>query len=704
MALDPQYVLAGDLEGIFVNKDTGLPLSNGYIKFWEDDNRTNPKPVYELSGAPPNYTYTALPNPLMLSASGTPLDNDGNNVVIYYFPYVAGTTTVQNYFIQVYSSDNVLQFSRQAWPNETQAVNPAAPSFQPINQLTNPQFTYINFGPSNSLTVTTAGSGNTTTSIAPGWDLVLNCSAATSVTLTRTALSAGSGYPKNPPYVLNISPGANINTLSLVQTLNQNPNIFAPIDSSDTAGWLSSSVTLQAGSQLSIYYSTPSQTPKQILTANNTSGIASEFVGSTQLDPVGSAAAGTSASIIVQLSPTAATALTSLQIVSTPSEQTVAYQQVTANRELDQMFNYYNQPLQYKPIPSYLIGWDFALNPAQFLGDSVPARTISTNNCQYVWDQTILFSSANTGAAVSRATSGALTVTATNTTQFAIIQYLPQSAARKILNDYMSVNVSAATAKSGGLVGTVSLWYTTGALASASANTSLVSSLDANGFPTCIGWSLVGRGGLGNAQFTVGSPPSGGFNNYGFNGWSTGSGTAANTATYFAIVVGFASLTAAESIDIASVSLVPGNIATVPAPQSACSALLDCQRYYAKSFLQGVKPVENIGLGNGEQSFLRPAGAGAFYPFGNVILPVCMNSIPSVTFYNPNATGSAASFWNLRNSSTMPAVTFATPASPTNFPNITPQYFPAGVVSASLTGGVGDQCMINWTADARLGA
>ena len=68
MALDPQFVISSNLEEYFVDKDTGLPLSNGTVTYFEDQNRTVLKTVFKLSGTPPNYTYTALPNPITLSA------------------------------------------------------------------------------------------------------------------------------------------------------------------------------------------------------------------------------------------------------------------------------------------------------------------------------------------------------------------------------------------------------------------------------------------------------------------------------------------------------------------------------------------------------------------------------------------------------------------------------------------------------------
>lgn len=109
MAIDNRYVASRVLQQLMRDKDTGLPLSDGYIEFKKDNSRTDDKPVFQITGSPPNYSYIALPNPLTLTDFGSIAD------VIYYFPYDADGN-VERYFIQVFNSVNVLQFSLEAWP------------------------------------------------------------------------------------------------------------------------------------------------------------------------------------------------------------------------------------------------------------------------------------------------------------------------------------------------------------------------------------------------------------------------------------------------------------------------------------------------------------------------------------------------------------------------------------------------------------
>ena len=116
--LSVMYVTGSELEDYFVSNQTGLPLAGGSVYFYVDSNRTQAKTVYELnqgSGWPPAYTYTPLPNPVVLSNTGTIMDANGNNVALYYYPYDS-FGNVQLYYVEVYDSQGNLQFTREAWP------------------------------------------------------------------------------------------------------------------------------------------------------------------------------------------------------------------------------------------------------------------------------------------------------------------------------------------------------------------------------------------------------------------------------------------------------------------------------------------------------------------------------------------------------------------------------------------------------------
>lgn len=608
MTIDSRYVVAVDLEEYFVDKDTGQPLSGGQIFFYQDDNRVVPKSVFELTGAPPNYTYTALPNPITLSSVGTVSDNSGTNTPIYYFPYDV-TGNIQLYYIVVTNSLGVVQFTRQAWPNTVAMVNPPGMTGTNItNVLSNPQFVDVSFLPATSITITIAGASTTTYNIAPDWTLVVTTSGAGSIQVQRTAIAGSAQYPGNPPYTLTITPGANVTAAVLRQRLLNNPDIFSPA-AALAGGYLASSILCGPGTSVTMSYQPNGLGTQLLLTANNSAGGSfTEFDGTVQLTAAANATTADTGfvDILITLPVVGASTFSNVQVVGLQATGTVTYQQVPANRQRDQLFNYYNSLLQYKPISSYLTGWDFPLNPAQALGPTIAASAAGANTSIYVWDQTILFQSANNGAAVSRATSGGITITATNATQFAFVQYLPKEKARELLNSPLSSNVAAITAAVGGLVGTISLWYTTDAnLPSTAANNSIVATLDANGKPATFNgtWTEVTRNGLGNAKFTAGNSATTNFNDYGFSGWDANGVAGVNTATWFAIVVGFAQLGAAGTITFDSISLVPGQIPTRPAPQTVGQVLRECQEYYEMSFNVGVVPVTAVGTASGMLAF-----------------------------------------------------------------------------------------------------
>lgn len=116
--LNANYVAALDLNQYFVDKSTGEALSAGTISFYEDSNRTTAKPVYQLvqgGAVPPNYSYAPFSNPIVLSGVGTVVDNNGNQVALYYYPYDE-FGAVQLYYIECYDANGLLQFTREAWP------------------------------------------------------------------------------------------------------------------------------------------------------------------------------------------------------------------------------------------------------------------------------------------------------------------------------------------------------------------------------------------------------------------------------------------------------------------------------------------------------------------------------------------------------------------------------------------------------------
>ncbi len=139
MALDTRYTTAPSLQQYFVDKDTGLPLSNGKVFFYSDTNRETLKDVYKLSGSQADYTYSPLPNPVILSSTGTIQDDSGNDVIPYYFPFNVDNPAEQElYYIVVQNELGVPQFVREAWPNPQRGSGLGTSLLK--NQIPNGQF------------------------------------------------------------------------------------------------------------------------------------------------------------------------------------------------------------------------------------------------------------------------------------------------------------------------------------------------------------------------------------------------------------------------------------------------------------------------------------------------------------------------------------------------------------------------------------
>jgi len=641
MSLNSQYITALDLNQYFVKKTTGQPLAGGIISFYEDSSRTTPKAVYELTGSPPNYTYTALPNSLTLSAAGTIVDSTGNQVALYYYPYDENGD-VQLYYIVVTDASGAPQFTREAWPNITDENSPSSEiNNVVVNQLSNPQFVDVLFDASETWTI--SFSASTTYTIAPDWFLDIGANGAGAVQVTRTAIAGISQYPANAPYKMTFTPGGNINGLTLRQRLYNNPNIWAPATGGD-GGCVAFNVTLDNGSGLSATYQPSNGTSTTLFNETNTTGVPFEFSTVTQLPPADSLNTANTGYVDIKLNlnTSTPTTLTNVQIVGVDSPQVtgVKFNQAPVNRQVDQLFNYYKAPLEQKPLKSYLVGWDFPLNPAQPLGPTVSAFATGANTSNYVWDQTICFQSANSGVSFSRnADSGALVVTGAATGQFALIQYIDMPTAYQVLNQEVSVNISAATNVVDGVQGTVQLYYCTDAsLPDITANRSIVATLSAEGaVATDNGtWLPVTRK-LPSAKFTIGTSATTEFNDYAFSGWDMAGASAINSATYVALVVGFEPIANANTLTFNSISLVPGSIATRPAPQSLDEVLFECQRYYESSYPENSLPgaSTNDGCLIAPQSYSKngTTWSGCATSFGISYKAPKRASTPVVTLY-----------------------------------------------------------------------
>jgi hypothetical protein len=379
--------------------------------------------------------------------------------------------------------------------------------------------------------------------------------------------------------------------------------------------------------------------------------------------------------------------LTSIQILPVAGETTVPiYSEVSVPIQ-ESLNSYYWLPkIEAKPIPSYLVGWDFPLNPYQAQGTStLAAQALGANTSYYIADQTILFQTVTSGFTTKAATTGlGLEITASATSSFAVIQYVSPLLVKELIAQRMSVQIKCS--KTGAdLIGTIGLYYSIDNAAVPVLPLSLFTGITAGVPALTTGWVEVPNT-YPTQSFTASTTSSA--TPFSFSGFDAISVSSILTAQNFAIAITFNTMTSGEVLTINYCSLVGGDIATRPAPQSSSAVLKDCQYYYQSSFPYATKPAENAGGGiyglSGVGGSL--SGFGPFY-----VYPVPMRTNPALTFYTTQSTGSV--IWNLSRSLAW-GTTSSTEASSIAFTST--------ATSNSTTAG-GDLLSLNFTSDSRLG-
>jgi hypothetical protein len=219
--------------------------------------------------------------------------------------------------------------------------------------------------------------------IAPGWVLDLSTSGTGNVTVTQQALNSVLANPTNAPYALHIVLTGFANQAVLRQRFQQNGMNWANQN-------VAFSFTARTTSGSPIVLSRLDASDGSTLALLSTDTLTNSFIeyqGNATLGPPTNPDVPPNAYIDYKLfiPGTSDIYVTSFQLVLTPTLQNVAYEQETIDRQLDYLAHYYQPKLAYKPIPSYLVGWDFPKNPAQINGDTV-AIFAGANQARYFWD------------------------------------------------------------------------------------------------------------------------------------------------------------------------------------------------------------------------------------------------------------------------------------------------------------------------------
>lgn len=207
----PLLVAAPMLQDYLVDKDTGTPLAGGIVTFYKDNDRSILKNVYTQTGTPGNYSYIPVANPMTLTSVGTIADDNGNDIIPYYFPFDENDTDIlEPYFVTVYSANQdgspaALQFTRENFPFISENDNTVENQQDLINLIPNGQFTSHNnlpnagLFPNGSSSVTVAQGGSA------GWYFTKNNTSTDTDFITFTQiLQEPDNLVGNPRFAIDI--------------------------------------------------------------------------------------------------------------------------------------------------------------------------------------------------------------------------------------------------------------------------------------------------------------------------------------------------------------------------------------------------------------------------------------------------------------------------------------------------------------------
>lgn len=612
--LNERLFISLPLDQYFVDKDTGTPLANGTIEFYRDSARNTPKTVYQLSGTEPDYTYTAMPNPITLSAVGNIQNGSGVNKTLYFFPYTGTPTNagdeIDLYYIVCKNSEGVEQWTREGWPNINAGNDPTQDPFPVQNQLSNPQFTRVLINNDLATTYTVSAATNQRFEFAPDWFFLI--SGTGSVTVTRTAVAGNSNTVTNPPYYITVATSSGITSCKLTQRMYYNSGLWSTNDNETfyLAGTLAAeAVGGTAG--LSMFYTESSGgTPVEILSASVATGSFNQYTGtSTAMPNSSNTNTGQSGYVDIYLafSPSTTIRLTSVQVVPTLNSgggNQIQFDPNSANREQALMGDYFIPRLYQKPIKSLLTGWDWTINPAQFAESGS-----MTTTADYLWDQTIGCKNGSGTIAFARnSVTGGLQLTTSDTSSACyLLQYLSGKEAKKILGTRMSMNLWAYKTSGAGVVTAKVHLYRAPSTASIPTLGTTIGTVDSSGTFTltagaiAAGWTEIGRSGLGDATATLNLVSSNteiySNQDHEFTGWELTSSSEIGNTQFFAAVITLAYADSGTVVVLNSGNLVTGDIPTRPAPLNTSEVLQELQYYYEKSYDQGVYAGAAVGNG-----------------------------------------------------------------------------------------------------------
>jgi hypothetical protein len=591
----------------FFNNQTGSVLDPTYYAFFlENVSPYNFQNVYEdPAGTIP------WANPIEFAASGGLPDNlYFDDSLVYRIEIRQGPLRTSPLIF------NPIQNFQTGTGNET--ANTLTTS---ENMITNPQFNDVYFMTGGSITLATAGTYN----IALGWNLILTGTGSTTVT---QGFNAGSSNIQGNPATFLTFASSGWTSVVLEQTFTNNGSIYdlGSIAVAFNAEASGSTINVPVNYVPSTGSSVAIHTFPVTAGSFNPYAYAVNITTSTNSDTDGSAFVN----INFTLPSSGTISLSNIQITGqssalssgfNPATDAPPYQEITYQRMVDHEFNVYRNALSKQSKNSILTGWNFALNPYQFVSTSNANRAFNG----YIADQTILiqqnYVANGTGNNVATARSTfntdneALQVTAvTAHNQFALIQYIDPVIARPYWNQNLSCYIKAFinTSHSTSVTFKMRLFYKAG-LPNTISQTDPIASWTENGDPVFAA-GYTGIAPPNDQVYTISSVNTAtGNNEFTFDSIPLPSSTNANM-TLGIMVYTTSNMNQNATADILffnDISLVRNDFALPTQPQTFNEVLQQCEFYWESSYDIGALPgdVNSHGVITRLQHALQTSGS-----------------------------------------------------------------------------------------------
>ncbi|MHA2407919.1 MAG: hypothetical protein ACXACA_06075, partial [Candidatus Ranarchaeia archaeon] len=258
----------------------------------------------------------------------------------------------------------------------------------------------------------------------------------------------------SPPYTIDVNVGAGVNSCLLRQRFNTNSGLWGKVESREI--YLNGSFVVKnmaSGNEtLAIkYLDSVGGTPIQILNAEFSTSYVLKSGSTTNFIPESPNTASGSAGYVdvyLEFQPNSHVQVSQVQVYPSLGAATnfVPDDLSSSNREQAYQGDYYIPEVIQKPVESFLVGWDFPLNPRQFVDNtSTIESTLNASNA-YILDQTIAQKTATGGLTITRdvdSVTGGMRISKTGVGgSFYVAQYVDPLVAKKIVSNRLSVNVN----------------------------------------------------------------------------------------------------------------------------------------------------------------------------------------------------------------------------------------------------------------------